>query len=127
MHSTVELTGLQLPVDLGIYGPGDVVPDAHFLDLTLIIDPARVLVDRDDMAFVFDYDPLVREIETLARDGHYQTQEWLMSRIARACARYSEIEGVDIMVYKSPVLAGTGRLGVRLSLNLQELRQLRGA
>ena len=127
MHSTVELTGLQLPVDLGIYGPGDVVPDAHFLDLTLIIDPARVLVDRDDMALVFDYDPLVREIEALARDGHYQTQEWLMSRIARACARYSEIEGVDMMVYKSPVLAGTGRLGVRLSLNLQELRQLRGA
>ena len=125
MHSTVELTGLQLPVDLGTYGPGDVVPDAHFLDLTLIIDPARVLVERDDMALVFDYDPLVREIDGLARDGHYQTQEWLMTRIVRACARYSQIEGVELMVYKSPVLAETGKLGVRLAVDRQALDRLR--
>lgn len=125
MHSTIALTGLQLPVDLGIYGPGDVVPDAHWLDLTMTIDPSLVLVDRDDMALVFDYDPLVREIEALARDGHYQTQEWLMTRIVRACARYSEIEGVELMIYKSPVLAATGKLGVRLALDRQALDRLR--
>jgi dihydroneopterin aldolase len=125
MQSTIELTGLKLPVDLGTYGPGDIVPDAHWLDLTLIINPSRVLVDRDDMALVFDYDPLVREIDGLARDGHYQTQEWLMTRIVRACARYSQIEGVELMVYKSPVLAETGKLGVRLALDQQALDRLR--
>ncbi len=125
MHSTVELTGLQLPVDLGTYGPGDIVPDAHWLDLTLTIDASLVLIGQDAMPLVFDYDPLVREIDGLARDGHYQTQEWLMTRIVRACARYSQIEGVELMVYKSPVLAETGKLGVRLALDRQALERLR--
>ncbi|WP_017672767.1 dihydroneopterin aldolase [Blastomonas sp. AAP53] len=125
MLSTVELTGLELPVDLGTYAQGDVVPDAHYLDLTLAIDPSAVLIAKDDMALVFDYDPLVGEIVALARDGHYETQEWLMTRIVRACAQYGEISGVELMVYKTPVLAGTGRLGVRLCIDRADLEQLR--
>jgi hypothetical protein len=31
----IELRDLHLPVSIGTYGPGDVVPDAHVLDLTL--------------------------------------------------------------------------------------------
>lgn len=125
MTSTVELSGLELPVDLGTYGPGDVVPDAHFLDLSLTIDTSLVLVDADSMASIFDYDPLINEIEALARDGHYETQEWLMTRIVRACAGYNEIEAVEIMVYKSPVAAGSGKLGVRLVIDKDELLQMK--
>ena len=125
MTSTVELTGLELPVELGTYGPGDVVPDAHFLDLSLKIDASLVLVEADSMEKIFDYDPLVRDIENLARDGHYETQEWLMSRIARACASYAAIEAVELMVYKAPVLNGTGKLGVRLFIGPIELSRLR--
>lgn len=124
MKASVELTGLVLPLDLGTYGPGDVVPDAHYLDATLSIAPERALVAGDSMEFVFDYDPLLAEINALAHDGHYETQEWLMTRIARACAAYREIEGLELMVYKGPVLNGSGKLGVRLSLDRDELNAL---
>jgi dihydroneopterin aldolase len=124
MRSTVELTGLELPVDPGMYAPEDVVPDAHFLDLIITIDTSYVLIKTDEMAAVFDYDTLVGEIDTLARDGHYETQEWLITWIACACAQYDEIETIEVMVYKSPVLAGTGKLGVRLTIDHTELRQI---
>ena len=77
------------------------------------------------MDAIFDYDPLIAEIEVVARDGHYETQEWLMTRIARVCAQYAEIQDVDLMVYKSPVLAASGKLGVRLKLDRAELDRLR--
>lgn len=36
------------------------------------------------------------EIDQLARDGHYETQERLMTRIVEACAKYLEIESIEI-------------------------------
>ncbi|MDG4648172.1 dihydroneopterin aldolase [Roseibacterium sp. SDUM158017] len=124
-RSAIELNDLALVTDIGTYGPGDVVPEAHLLDLVLAIDPSLVLIARDGMAHVFDYDPLIAEIDRLARDGHYQTQERLMTRIAGACARHPEIEGVEIRLRKSPVLAGSGSLGVRLVLDGEGLAALR--
>ena len=126
MLGLVELHALKLPVDLGTYGPEDVIPDEHLLDLTLEIDPGLVLIDTDEMERVFDYDPLVSEILNLARDGHYKTQERLMTRIAIACASYSQILSVGMKMYKTPVHEGTGSLGVRLQLDNDELGQLRG-
>ena len=103
MHAQVVLQGLELPLDLGTYGPDDVKPDAHLLDMTLTIGPALVLVPDDAMRHVFDYDPLVAEIDRLARDGHYETQEWLMTRIAKSCAAYPVIRAVELHCYKRPV------------------------
>ncbi|WP_224824012.1 dihydroneopterin aldolase [Cognatishimia sp. MH4019] len=125
MQSTVELRDLVIACDIGTYGPGDVVPDAHVLDLTLKIDPELVFIDADGMDRVFDYDPLVVEIDRLARDGHYHTQERLMTRIVEACAGYAEIEAVDIALRKSPVLAGAGSLGVRLVVPADQLAAVR--
>lgn len=124
--ATIVLERLILPLDLGTYGPADVVPDAHLLDATLTIDPALVLVRGDAMANIYDYDPLIAEIDRLARDGHYETQEWLMTRIARACAREKAIQDISLKLYKHPVRrspdgSGTGTLGVTLSLDRQEL------
>ncbi|MEM6474979.1 MAG: dihydroneopterin aldolase [Pseudomonadota bacterium] len=124
MEATVELRELVLPVDLGTYGPDDVVPDAHYLDFTLTIDPKLALVERDSMDAIFDYDPLIAKIDAIARDQHYETQEWLITRIARACVQYAEIKAVDLHVYKGPVLAGSGKLGVRLSLDRAEMDRL---
>ncbi|MEM7781202.1 MAG: dihydroneopterin aldolase [Pseudomonadota bacterium] len=129
MHSTIVLEALELALDLGTYGPNDVKPDAHLLDLTLTIDPSLVLVPRDRMSYVFDYDPLMMEIDRLARDGHYATQEYLMTRIAKACAGYRVIEKVEIKLYKRTVLRdaegkGSGKLGVTLSLDRDELDKL---
>ena len=56
-----------IAVRIGSCGPDDVVPDAHILDLTLTIASHLVIVPRDEMALVFDYDPLIRRIDTLAR------------------------------------------------------------
>ncbi|MCL7407674.1 hypothetical protein [Marivivens donghaensis] len=75
-----------IAVRIGSYGPDDVVPDAHILDLTLTISSHLVMVPRDEMALVFDYDPLIRRIDTLAGAHHYETQERLMTCIVEACA-----------------------------------------
>ena len=125
--ATVDLNGLHLVTDIGTYGPHDVVPDVHVLDLSLRIDPAQVLVPSDGMAHVFDYDPLITEIDRLARDGHYETQEWLMHRITRACAAYPEIKALEIALRKSPVLHGSGTLGVRLTVTAETLDAMRPA
>ena len=77
------------------------------------------------MENVFDYDPLVIEIDRLAGDGHYETQERLITRIVHACAQYPEIESLQINLRKAPVHAGSGSLGVRLSVNKTTLDDLR--
>ncbi|MEM7568902.1 MAG: dihydroneopterin aldolase [Pseudomonadota bacterium] len=125
MKSTVELKHLELHPSLGTYGPGDVVPDVHLLDLSLTIDPKLVLIAVDGMEHIFDYDPLIVEIDRLAKDGHYVTQERLMTRIAHACAAYGEIQAVDMTLSKRPVLNGSGELGVSLSVDAGAMEALR--
>lgn len=124
-YSTIELDDLRLATDIGTYGSTDVVPNTHSLDLRLTIDPSLVLIDADEMARVFDYDRLIAEIDRLARDGHYETQERLMTRIVEACAVYVQIEAVEVRLSKSPVLAGSGALGVRLLVERETLDTLR--
>lgn len=125
VRSTVELRQLALDIRLGTYGPEDVVPDRHLLDLTLSIDPSLVLIQQDSMSEVFDYDPLVADIVRLASDGHHETQERLITRIAQACAACPQIEAVDITLSKAPVHAGSGSLGVRLVVEGDALAELR--
>jgi dihydroneopterin aldolase len=124
-RSTVELTDLKIPADIGTYGSDDVAPDAHLLDLVLTVDPALVLIDADGMDRVFDYDPLIAEILRLARDGHYATQERLMTRIVHACAGFRQIESLEICLRKTPVKCDTGALGVRLVVDRAYLDGLR--
>jgi dihydroneopterin aldolase len=126
-YSHVELKDLKILARIGTYGPDDVVPEAHLLDLTLTIAPDLVLIARDDMALVFDYDPVIRQIDALSRERHYETQERLMTHIAHACAAYPMIKALDICLRKRPVLAGSGSLGVRLILDAEALMALRPA
>jgi dihydroneopterin aldolase len=126
-NASIELKDLRLRTNIGTYQPGDTVPDAHLLDLTLWIDASLVLIKEDGMAYVFDYDPLVLEIDRLAGDCHYETQERLISRIAQACAAYSEIVSMEIGLRKSPVQNGSGSLGVKLHLDATALNQLRAS
>jgi dihydroneopterin aldolase len=123
--ASIELKDLQLATKIGTYGPNDVLPDAHILDLTLTIAPDLVQVDADEMALVFDYDPLIVQIDQIARNQHYQTQEFLMTCIAKACATFDQIVALDIALRKRPVLGRTGSLGVRLTLGAQEINALR--
>jgi dihydroneopterin aldolase len=123
--ATIELRDLQLATKIGTYGPNDVVPDAHILDLTLTIAPDLVQVDADEMALVFDYDPLIVQIDQIARNQHYQTQEFLMTCIVKACVTFNQIVALEIALRKLPVLGGTGSLGVRLTLGAQEMNALR--
>jgi dihydroneopterin aldolase len=125
LSACVELRDLRLNTNIGTYGPNDVVPDAHTLDLTLWLAPALVLIEQDGMRHVFDYDPLMADIDRLAADGHYKTQERLITRIVHACATYSAIEALDIGVRKSPVRHGSGSLGVRVSVDAKTLSALR--
>ena len=77
------------------------------------------------MDSVFDYDPLIAEIDRLASDGHYHTQERLLTRIVTACAAYEAIEAVDVCLSKRPVLRDSGKLGVRLIVEAEELAEVR--
>jgi dihydroneopterin aldolase len=126
-NASIELKDLRLRTHIGTYQPGDTVPDAHLLDLTLWIDASLVLIKEDGMAYVFDYDPLVLEIDRLAGDRHYETQERLISRITQACSAYSEIVSMEIGLRKSPVHNGSGSLGVKLHLDATALNQLRAS
>ena len=126
-NASIELKDLRLRTNIGTYQSGDTVPDAHLLDLILWIDASLVLIKEDGMAYVFDYDPLVLEIDRLAGDCHYETQERLISRIAQACAAYSEIVSMEIGLRKSPVQNGSGSLGVKLHLDATALNQLRAS
>ena len=123
--STVELTNLEIKTDIGTYGPGDVVPSAHILDLYLVIDSRLVLIEQDGMDYVFDYDPLIAEIDALAQDGHYETQERLITRIVGAIAKYQEILAVEVCLRKNPVLRGSGDLGVRIKVDAAALDAMR--
>ena len=124
--SRIELKDFHLATRIGTYAPGDTVPDYYALDLTLWIDPHLVLIAQDGMAHVFDYDPLVIEIERLAADGLYASQERLMTRIVQACAAYPVIEALEIALRKFPVRAGSGSLGVHLLVDRAQLLRIRG-
>lgn len=124
-YSAVELRDLKLSTQIGTYGPTDVVPDAHLLDLILYIPTDLVLIQADGMPHVFDYDPLVAEIDRLAQDGHYETQERLITRIAIACAMFTQIISAEITLKKTPVLGNSGTLGIRTILDAEALAALR--
>ena len=115
--AVIELRDLHLKTNIGTYGPNDTRPDVHILDLTLGISVNQVVIAQDGMEHVFDYDPLVTEIDRLAADIHYDTQERLITRIASACAAYPAIQFMEICLKKSPVRSGSGSLGVRLTLD----------
>jgi len=72
--AVIELRDLELITDIGTYGPDDTRPDLHVLDLTLGIDTHQVLISKDGMDHVFDYDPLIIEIDRLVRDdfAHFE-------------------------------------------------------
>jgi dihydroneopterin aldolase len=121
----IELRDLYLATLIGTYGPKDVVPKAHILDLTLTIAVDLVKVFADEMALVFDYDPLIAKIDQIAQQKRYETQEYLATLIAKSCAQYDQIHALDIYLRKQPVMSGTGSLGVRLTLGADELNALR--
>jgi len=123
--ASIELRDLKLQTEIGTYGPGAIIPKQHLLDLTLWIDANLVLISQDVMENVFDYDPLIIEIDRLAGDCHYETQERLITRIIKACARYSEIKAMDIGLRKLPVRAESGSLGVRVSVDSSTLNNFR--
>lgn len=125
--ASIELRDLKLQTQIGTYGPSAIIPKEHLLDLTLWIDTKLVMIKQDAMENVFDYDPLVVEIDRLAGDGHYETQEKLITRIIQLCTKYSEIKSIDISLRKSPVRAGSGSLGVRLSINSTSLEAIRSS
>ena len=125
MLSTIELKKLAIECSLGNYGPEDVIPNVHLLDLILTIEPRLVLIDADTMDYVFDYDPLIAEINRLTKDQHYVTQEWLMTRIVYSCAAYDAIHAIELLLSKRPVLQESGQLGVRLKIDAQELTKIR--
>jgi dihydroneopterin aldolase len=123
----IELRDLHLATTIGTYGPKDVVPNAHILDLDLTISPNLVHISADDMKMVFDYDPLIARIDHIAREKKYETQEYLMTLIAKACAEYAQIIALDISLRKQPVLAATGSLGVRLTISAEAMMALRNS
>ena len=126
-QARIELRDLHIPACIGTYGPDDIVPDSHALDLDLTISPDLVQVASDDMANVFDYDPLIAQIGGIARSQKFETQEYLMTLIVEACAAYSQIDSIQISLRKRPVLDGTGSLGVRLTLEAKDLAELRAS
>ena len=125
MRANIELLNLVLNIQIGSYTESDMVPDKHILDIVLSIDPELVLIDDDKMDRVFDYDPLIRAIQRMAAEMHYETQERFITRIVDMCAKEEEIMDVEIFLRKSPVCGSSGELGVRLKINELDLKTLK--
>ena len=125
MRANIELLNLVLNIQIGSYTESDVVPVKHILDIVLSIDPELVLIDDDKMNRVFDYDPLIRAIQRMAAEMHYETQERFITRIVDMCAKEEEIMDVEIFLRKSPVCGSSGELGVRLKINELDLKALK--
>lgn len=125
MRGRLHLNDLIIDTHIGTYGPGDIVPKQHILDMTLDVHVDQLYVLTDAMEAVFDYDPLVADLLTLAVAQHYETQEYLLSRMIEACAAYTEINGVTLFLRKSPVTSASGQLGVELSADATDLKTLR--
>ena len=106
----MELKDLQIARRIGTYGPKDDMLDAHLLDRTLTIARHMALIAQDELALVFGYDPLIRQIEAVARASRCKTQDRLMARIVKACAAYPQIEALDICLRKRSVLSGSSTL-----------------
>jgi dihydroneopterin aldolase len=121
----IELKDLRLNTQIGTYAPSATIPDQHLLNLTLWISTKLILISEDHMDRVFDYDPLVLEIDCLAADGHYETQERLVTRIVQACAHYLEIQSLEISLRKTPVRESSGVLGIKLYLDESSLTSVR--
>jgi dihydroneopterin aldolase len=123
----IELKDLVLPVKIGSEQYIQENPETHLLDLTLLIDTKWVMICEDDMKKVFDYDPLILEIRRLVDNTRYETQERLVTLIVEACAKYRQINAVDIFLRKTALStnASTGALGVRLRLDKMALSNMR--
>ena len=120
----IELHAIKIDVKIGTYALDTAPPKEHLLSLVLCIDPKLVLIEEDSMQNVFDYDPLLIEIQRLAADEHYETQERLITRIVKACAAYAEIISLEIILRKQPVLNDSGSIGVRLCIDRASLNRV---
>ena len=69
--------------------------------------------------------PLIREIQRLAEEMHYETQERFITRIVDECVKYNEIKSVEVFLRKTPVFGSSGELGVRLQIGMPHLRNMR--
>lgn len=121
----IELKDLALSTKIGSEQYVQQHSETHLLDLTLLIDAKLVLISDDDMGKVFDYDPLITEIRKLSENIRYETQERLMTLVVEVCATYRQINAVEIYLRKSPVLADSGSLGVRLCVDKVALSNMR--
>ena len=123
-QSSVKLRGLSLNCDIGSYGINEVVPNKHRLDMELLVEKNLILIEEDEMANVFDYDPLVEEITQISLSGKFNTQEKLITLILKACLKYHQIKAVSLFLYKTPVRED-GELGIAVNISEQELEKLR--
>ena len=103
LQAFIELHAIKIDTKIGTYALGAAHPKEHLLSLALCIDPKFVLINEDSMQNVFDYDPLLLEIQRLAADTHYETQERLITRIVKACAAYAEIISLEISLKNNPL------------------------
>lgn len=124
VFAQIEFRDLHLPCTIGHYAPGTIVPNTHVMDLLLTITPDLLRVEVDDMARVFDYDPLLAKINQIARAQHYTTQEYLLTRIVMACVACPQITSVEARLRKAPLQGGS--VGVRMALSAADVAALRG-
>ena len=92
-QSSVKLRGLSLNCDIGSYGINEVVPNKHRLDMELLVENL-ILVDHYKMDNVFDYDPLVEEINQISLWQIYARKPDYF--ILKACPKYHQVKVIII-------------------------------
>ena len=126
MKTHIKLNNLELNVTIGEYCCGSVFRHRHFLNLECEVDQKLVTIKSDSMDHVFDYDPLIRAIKEVSDGKTYKTQEKLVTLLLETCTKYPEISSVKLFLSKSPILDGTGTLGIEAILDQADLNRFRG-
>ena len=83
------------------------------------------MINSDGMSKVFDYASLISEIDQFTKNTHYETDEWLNSRILFACASYEAIKAIELFLRKQPVMNNKGELGLLLVVKVNDLGRIR--
>ena len=92
--------------------------------MELLVEKNLILIEEDEMAAVFDYDPLVEEIIQISLSGKFNTQEKLITLILKACLKYYQIKALSLFLYNAPVRED-GELGITVRIDEQELEKMR--
>lgn len=95
------------------------------MQLNIVLEVARMVPPRDDIALVLDYDYLRLQTLALVKDRVFETQEYLLGKVVDIAFGHPAVSGVLVETCKPDVYPDSAGVGCRLRLSRDEYQALR--